>query len=153
MVRDKGRRGRSCGKEIEYAHQRCAKFSRGRVLPAMVELFPPGALIIRRGTNSPIRRKGVSFKPVKDVECYGRMCYVDKCPCLKVMKSWKKTDQKPHGGYNAKIKCPCGGGVEPFHANIVRLGSVAGLHGKREKDRIDLMEKEDTNEGRERKGA
>lgn len=110
----------------------------------MVELFPPGALVIRRGADSPICRKGVSFEPVKDVECYGGMCDVDKGPRLEVMESGEEANQEPHRGYDEKVKGPCGGGVEPFHANIIRLGSVAGLHRRRGKGEMGSVEGEGT---------
>lgn len=80
-----------------------------------------------------MRRKGVSFNPVKDVKCDACVGDVDDGPDLKVMKAGKKTDQETDRGYDANVKRPRGGGVEPFHAYVVGLRSVSSLHGERER--------------------
>lgn len=98
----------------------------------MVELFPPGALVVGRGADCPIGRKRVSFEPMEYVKGDNGVCDIDECPCLKVVESREETDEESDSGYNTEIKSPCGGRIEPFDANIIRLGPVAGLHVKRE---------------------
>eukprot|EP00177_Eucheuma_denticulatum_P000445 GFKZ01000777.1.p2 GENE.GFKZ01000777.1~~GFKZ01000777.1.p2 ORF type:complete len:113 (+),score=7.22 GFKZ01000777.1:641-979(+) len=99
----------------------------------MIQLFPPGAFVIAWSACGPMRWKRVAFNPVKDVKRDACVSDVHDGPDLKVVKAREKTDQKTNCGYDADVKRPRGGGVEPFHTYVVGLRSVTSLHGEGER--------------------
>lgn len=117
------------GKKVEHANDCGAEFATGGVLPAMIELFPPGTDIVRGCTESPVGGKRVSLDPVEDVKGDDSVGDVNESPCVKVKSSGKETDQKANSGYDPDVKRPSCWSIEPFHTDVVGLRAVACLHG------------------------
>lgn len=120
--------------KVEYPDDSGTELARGCVLPAVVELLPPGAPVVRRRRCGPVRWEWVAFEPVKYVEgdhCVGD---VDKGPRLEVTHTGVETDQEADSRQDAEIEGPRGWRVQPLHAHIVRLRPVAGLHSLRRRE-------------------
>lgn len=123
--------GRLDCEEVKHTDDSGTELAGGCVLPAVVELLPPGALVVRRGRRGPVRGKWVAFEPVKYVEGDDCVGDVDKGPRLEVTQARVETDQETDSRHDAQVEGPRSWRVQPLHAHIVRLRPVACLHSAR----------------------
>lgn len=78
------------GTEVKQTDYGGAELSTRGILPAMIQLFPPGAFVVGGRTDGPVGGKGTTFEPVKDIKSYDGVQNVDDCPGVEGVASGKQ---------------------------------------------------------------
>ncbi|KAI0561137.1 hypothetical protein FGB62_92g044 [Gracilaria domingensis] len=144
MAEGKMRRCSKSGAKVEQTDNGGAELATRGVLPTMIKLLPPRALIVGRGAYRPVRRKRTALEPVKDVEGDDCVQDVDDGPGVEGSATGKQAGKQTHGGDDGEVEGPRSRRVEPLHAHVVGLRAVASLHAPVRKGAAGLTEEEES---------